>query len=1141
MKKLLLFCAAVCTGLMSFAQLNQIVVEEYTPAFGGVGEPIYRIYAEMGDPADIVSAVFAIDQCHPLDVSTTTDFFNDALGGINPSGINPAFFAVFPTIEADSWVTIGVDNSTQPGAADIGQASTVPADPFTGSVNTAPAGGNLLMDDGAWFTLPTSASALPTGVNNRVLLGQFTTDGDLSFNINLQVFVGGDQANGRVDYVYDSACSGAGAPTGFESVNASLTFPSAVPGCTDPTACNYDPAATSDDGSCILPVANDNCSGAIALASGVAVLGDNTNACGTPDILTVPAGTAGNGCQSNDGWCSFETNVDNDVWYSFTTPANPATVVLQTSAGDIFDTQMAVYDACGGNFVAGNDDNPGGGFYSFLDFDCGELAASTTYYVMVDGFAGSTGTFNIQVDIDEAACLNGCTDVNAINYDPGASVDDGSCIVPTCAPTTPDNFQYCYDSNESTQFVYTAANAGDEVIIEILAGTFEINFDDITIYDGVGNGGAVLFTGDGDVSGVIAVSTTGAITIEINSDASVSCASGSQTELDYNVYCGVAAVLGCTDPLASNYDPAATVDDGSCIVCNDILVDVTVDGSFFPGEVTFDIVDSGANVVYSGTGNDGSFTLCLPAGCYQIDMFDSFGDGWNGANIDFSVGGSSIGNVDLDNAPIGDGLNNGSDFVDVGNTGSCPVLGCTDPTACNFDPAATLDDGNCIAAPCLNDLPSLALALSMEALGSCNGYVGEDISGATLQAPEATAFTAGAGLDLWYSFVPMTSGVRLEVNTADFDALIELQDSGNNPLDVEDVVFVNGGEVLNIGSLTAGDTYFVRVTPYFDVVGPALFDICAQSIPDTRCDYGPGPYDLCDIFKADWVGADDYIFNLTSQGGGTAYQYAAGGPNTFVVLSDIADLGWGDTYDVAINSVFDLTRGDGGTESIEVLNDEPCTLEVNDQPLAALRASDNQANYGPHFLGDYIAATPYVCGVVDWTWEFVNTDGSQLPIIHLRGASNRYMRISDVAGLVEGAVYEVRVKPEFSNGAATNYGGTELLSIIGPAGIVGEIESPVVLADDAERLDVVEMGDLAIYPNPSNGDNVTINVSGIESEVVSIEVLDATGKLVRAEQIAATGANLTIQTSMSEFTSGLYTVRVIAGTNVMTERLQIVK
>ena len=33
--------------------------------------------------------------------------------------------------------------------------------------------------------------------------------------------------------------------------------------------------------------------------------------------------------------------------------------------------------------------------------------------------------------------------------------------------------------------------------------------------------------------------------------------------------------FGCTDPLASNYDSDATVDDGSCITCEENSVDVT--------------------------------------------------------------------------------------------------------------------------------------------------------------------------------------------------------------------------------------------------------------------------------------------------------------------------------------------------------------------------------------------------------------------------------------------------------------------------------------------------------------------------------------------------------------------------------------
>ena len=47
------------------------------------------------------------------------------------------------------------------------------------------------------------------------------------------------------------------------------------------------------------------------------------------------------------------------------------------------------------------------------------------------------------------------------------------------------------------------ADAGEEVTLAFNAGTLEVGWDVITIYDGVGNGGAVLFTGDGDVSGQI--------------------------------------------------------------------------------------------------------------------------------------------------------------------------------------------------------------------------------------------------------------------------------------------------------------------------------------------------------------------------------------------------------------------------------------------------------------------------------------------------------------------------------------------------------------------------------------------------------------------------------------------------------------
>ena len=61
---------------------------------------------------------------------------------------------------------------------------------------------------------------------------------------------------------------------------------------------------------------------------------------------------------------------------------------------------------------------------------------------------------------------------------------------------------------------------------------------------------------------------------------------------------------GCTDELADNYDAEATVDDESCIFCDENSVDVTF--AFNQENVTTDEV-----YVYNQETNDTVFSVCL--------------------------------------------------------------------------------------------------------------------------------------------------------------------------------------------------------------------------------------------------------------------------------------------------------------------------------------------------------------------------------------------------------------------------------------------------------------------------------------------------------------------------------------------------
>ena len=254
-----------------------------------------HVYATTANSDDFVSSVSG-DATNPTYVNTTTDFYHAALGAGVPNGINSLLFPVYPDLAYDSWVTIGL-TGTPNALAGEANVSTVQAsdNPWFTNFDTGGGlpGGNIAIDDpigGAWYALNGDANGV-AGDDLKVLVGQFTTTGDLDGQLYIQFFINGDGSNEFRDTFFIG-----GAP--------------AVDGCTDESACNYDPEANNDDGSCTFAGDGLDCDGnCLADADGDGICDDDE----------VPGCTDGMACNydmtatDDDGSCTYaEDGLDCD-------------------------------------------------------------------------------------------------------------------------------------------------------------------------------------------------------------------------------------------------------------------------------------------------------------------------------------------------------------------------------------------------------------------------------------------------------------------------------------------------------------------------------------------------------------------------------------------------------------------------------------------------------------------------------------------------------------------------------------------------------------------------------------------------------------------------------------------------------------
>ncbi len=547
--------------------------------------------------------------------------------------------------------------------------------------------------------------------------------------------------NGESVHSPGAMCLGVLDDIGWTVDYAALDGGGGEPGCTDATACNFDAAATLEDGSCIFPVADEPCGDCTSLWSMDANLAAGEGVeftfggVGTMDVVEVAVqwpGDAGGG-----------------EWIS------DLLVVVCDPEGDCFE--WGGFDLTAGADDAGVDwpaswDQTTAGTYtaSFYLAPLGLSGLGTWTITLYNGYAASLGldltdvTFTIPYVCPLAGLSPGCTDMAACNYDADADFNDGSCdyLCFNCGETllaetfqgyndvdpltvqssagwdtwsggsgTPEDPFVVFDGADGALAVVAAdvdPSQGTDILFPIGAssGNHVVQF---SILADPGHAAYYNFQGSA-VPGVewtleSYIAPDGAITFYHDQDSTL--AAGFQ--------------FGQDNVLTHLFDLDA--DELRIVLGNQLIALIPYTGNL--GGVNFYGVSFGGGL---GAYLLDDVTVCAtteqPTGCMDeeacnFDPAAEVDDGSCWTPFDF-------GWCDCDGA-VFDALGEcgGGCAQDLDMDGVCDVPGCTDPEACNFDPSANYDNGDCTYAAayydcdgaCLNDADGDGVCDELEVVG----------------------------------------------------------------------------------------------------------------------------------------------------------------------------------------------------------------------------------------------------------------------------------------------------------------------------------------------------------------------------------------------------------------------------------------
>jgi hypothetical protein len=435
----------------------------------------------------------------------------------------------------------------------------------------------------------------------------------------------------------------------------------------------------------------------------------------------------------------------------------------------------------------------------------------------------------------------------------------------------------------------------------------------------------------------------------------------------------------------------------------------------------------------------------------------------------------------------------------------------------------------------------------------CYNYTGD----CTLSSNSAQS--TGTGPDNWYRFVAASTAVSIDMTSAGLDNAISLV-SETSPgvyttLNSEDANFTVGGlERLNYDGLTIGQTYYVSFGAYAGTTG-GEFQGCVRQLLRSSCNTSVvAPLSNCATFKATWTGANSYSYQFSpvgaSIGGGSV-----NATGSISLSNPSLGLVPGNTYNVIVNATYSLTNGVGTSETITVFGSNPSCANVVIAAHASVEVRNTQRCDAPATLlkTSYLRTDPFVCGVTNYTFEFTpivgcgdNTptgltftypNNSRIIALNFNGTTTT----PSGQTIQNQTYYQVRVRPNFGVlGVNQGQWGTPRVIFIG--GSVLEVAEELNnMAAEADRMDEESMMDAMVYPNPSNGEVVNLNVANVSSENVFVRIMDTTGRIVYSNRYTVDGSLNTVVSFAQPLANGLYTVEFIMDNEKLTEKMMIQK